>query len=79
MKYLEHMAGKEPHERRNHALRLALGIVAVVLLGWIVMLPLRFAAVFAQNAPQDDGTQTASAVNSQQGSATLLVATSTQY
>jgi len=77
MQFLEQIREKSPHERRGHALQLALGLMALVVLGWIVMLPVRFANIIAaQSAAQQDAAQTAGAVNSQTGNATLLVATS---
>jgi hypothetical protein len=78
-KYLNHMYAKEPHERRQHAMQLATGITGVALVVWVTTLGVRFAMspqqLAAQNA--DSANQVASVVESQQGNATLIVATST--
>jgi hypothetical protein len=76
-KYFDHITQKPTHERRGHALRWALGIIAVIAVGWLVMLPLRFANLVAQSGQSNDaGSQTASVAQGS-GNATLLVATST--
>ena len=78
-KYINSVKEKPTHERRAHAMQVSFGIVAVVALGWVVMLPLRFANF---SASQQSSTQAANASQaagvaySQQGNATLLVATS---
>ena len=79
MSFLEHIQSKPTHERRGHSLRWAMGIVALIVLGWLVMLPVRFGSIIAQyDAQQNAADQTASAAQGT-GNATLLVSTSTTY
>jgi hypothetical protein len=78
-KYLDHVYSKEPHDRRQHAMQIAAGITGFALVVWVTTLGVRFAMTPEQLAAQnaDSSAQVASVVDSQQGNATLLVATST--
>ena len=75
------MHDKSTHDRRQIALQFAGGITAFALVVWVTTLGVRFAtATPAQVASGDDTSQAASVVESQQGNATLIVATSSdQY
>lgn len=42
-RYIEHIQTKDPHERRQHALRIAGALTAVVFVGWLGTLGLRLA------------------------------------
>jgi hypothetical protein len=77
-KYLEHLQNKSPHERRQHAMQLSMGIVALLAVAWLALLPLRFMGDF-QTQGTESSTQVASVVSATQGDATLMVATSTSY
>ena len=77
-KYLEHIKSKPPHERRQHAMQLSAGVMALVFVVWVSTIGLRFAT----------GTQTAGGGTEQLANivsgigpqnATLIVATSTDY
>ena len=70
------MGTKTTHERRTHALQVAGGVTAVALLIWISTLGIRFASTPPQTADSSDTSQLASVVSSQDGNATLMVATS---
>jgi len=78
-KYLAHMDTKSTHERRQHAMQLATGLTAFAVLVWVTTLGVRYALTPAQVAQSngDNAAQTASVVQSDQGNATLIVATST--
>jgi len=78
-KYLAHMDTKSTHERRQHAMQLATGLTAFAVLVWVTTLGVRYAMTPAQIAQSngDTAAQTASVVDSQQGNATLIVATTT--
>lgn len=76
------MDSKSSHERRQHAMRVATGFTAFALFIWVTTLGVRFALTPAQIAQSNgsgsgDAAQTASVVQSQQGNATLIVATTT--
>lgn len=72
-KYFEHIQNKTPHERRGHAMQWAGGLTVFAMLVWVSTLGLRFAT---QTSPDTgDSNQVASVVESQEGNATLLVAT----
>lgn len=73
-KYLENIQNKTAHERRGHAMQWATGLTALAVVVWVSTLGLRFATQPA--SLNTDSTQVASVVESQQGNATLLVATS---
>ena len=77
--YIEHIKNKPPHERRQHAMQIASGITALLVLVWITTLGVRFASTPAQTATTDDPSQLAAVAASaatQNGQATLIVATS---
>ena len=78
-KYLAHMDTKSTHERRQHAMQLATGLTAFAVLVWVTTLGVRYALTPAQVAQSNgsDTAQVASVVDSQQGNATLIVATTT--
>jgi uncharacterized protein (DUF1684 family) len=77
-KYLAHIQSKPTHERRQHAMQLATGLTALALVIWVTTLGVRFAMTPAEVAANNaDASQAASVVDSAQGNATLLVATTT--
>ncbi len=76
-KYLTHVNSKPAHERRQHAMRLATGLTAFAMLVWVTTLGVRFALTPEQTVALNSNTsQAASVVESANGNATLLVATS---
>lgn len=76
-KYLAHMDSKSTHNRRQHAMRVATGVTAFAMIIWVTTLGVRYALTPAQLAQSngDTAAQAASVVESQQGNATLIVAT----
>jgi hypothetical protein len=77
-KYLNHVYSKDTHERRRHAMQLATGLTSVAFIVWVTTLGLRFALTPQQIAAQNGtSNQVASIAASQEGNATLIVATST--
>ena len=83
-KYLDYIKSKSPHERRQHAMQLSTGIIAVIFVAWISTIGLRFASTPPQTA--DDGTGSNSGVTQLANVAsagpqqnTLIVATTTTY
>lgn len=86
-RYLEHIKSKPPHERRQHAMQISAGIMALVFVAWISTIGLRFATApqTEDGLPgQGDSSQLANIVSGQgmgqsQQNATLIVATSSQY
>lgn len=77
--YLAHINSKSTHERRQHAMQLATGLTAFAVLVWVTTLGVRYALTPAQVAQSngDSASLVASVVDSQQGNATLIVATTT--
>jgi hypothetical protein len=77
--YLAHMHSKPAHDRRQHAMQLAAGCTAFAVLVWVTTLGVRFALTPAQVAQSngDNASQVESVASSQEGNATLLVATTT--
>lgn len=60
--YLEHIKNtKEPHERRQHAMRVAGGVTLAVFALWLGTLGFRLAGPGAAPVAQSDGTQTTNA------------------
>jgi hypothetical protein len=85
-RYLKHMHGKPTHERRQHAMKIAAVLTALVFVGWVTTLGLQLGS--SNNAPtqvagSDAASQTAAAVQSsgyQTGSGNqLIVSTTTGY
>jgi hypothetical protein len=79
--YWKHINDKPTHERRQHAMQLATALTGFAVLVWVTTLGVRF-AMTPQQIAQSNGTdtaQTASVVNSDQGNATLIVATTTNF
>ena len=63
-KYFDHIGSKEPHERRQHAMRISGVITAMVFAVWITTLGLRLGSGGDQLAQDDlnQATLTAAAV-----------------
>ena len=79
-KYLEHIRSKDPHDRRQHAMQLSSGILAIVFLVWITTIGWRFSQIPAQSPNDSTNQQLANiASGASNGQATLLVATTSQY
>ena len=85
-KYLDHMQSKPTHERRQHAMRVAGVLTALVFVGWVTTLGVRLGGTSAgsvQVAGTDNVGQTAAALNSgydaAQGGNQLIVSTTTDY
>ena len=77
MKYIDHIKSRPTHERRAHAMQLSGALVVAVFLVWITTIGMRF--VVAPTADTQDASQLANVVSSQQGNATLMVASTTGY
>lgn len=73
--YFTYIKSKTPHEKRQHSMQIAGGVTALAFVIWISTLGLRFASTPPQVATDSDTSQTASVVSSQDGNATLIVAT----
>jgi hypothetical protein len=77
-KYFEQMNQKSTHDRRQHAMQLATALTGFAVLVWVTTLGVRYALTPAQIAQSNgDTSQVASVAQSQQGNATLIVATTT--
>jgi hypothetical protein len=77
--YIAHIKTKPPHERRQHAMQLSAGIIAVVFVVWISTIGLRFASTPAQTADSNNTNQLANILNGTSvQNATLIVASSSQ-
>lgn len=77
-RYLEHIKSKPPHDRRQHAMQLSAGIVAVVFVVWISTLGIRFSSAPAEVADKSSMSQLANIITgTEQQTATLMVASST--
>ena len=86
-KYLDHMHTKPTHERRQHAMRVAGVVTALVFAGWVTTLGMRLgtgsgdAQVAETSSTNSD--QTAAVLNSgfdaTQGGNQLIVSTTTDY
>ena len=77
-RYFEHMHGKPAHDRRQHAMRVAGIITALVFVGWVTTLGMRLGTGGAQVAGSDT-SQTAAAITSLQQGNQLIVSTTTDY
>ena len=56
-KYLAHMHTKTPHELRQHAALLAMGVTALVFVGWVITLGVRLQDTSANTAAAVEGLQ----------------------
>jgi hypothetical protein len=60
-RYIERMQEERtPHERRQFALRVAGGVTAVLFVGWLATLGIRFSTVSTEIAEQGQSPQAAS-------------------
>ena len=83
-KYFEHMHTKSTHERRQHALRVATVVTAVVFVGWLATLGVRLGGSGSSVASQDSQAQQTQLANVISGTSapagnTLEVATTTSF
>lgn len=64
-RYFEHMHAKPTHERRQHALRVATVVTALVFVGWLGTLGLRLGSGGSQasGAGSDNQTQLANVIS----------------
>ena len=79
--YFDHMHKKSPHERRQHAVRVAGVVTALVFAGWVTTLGIQATTgtTGATVAGSDNASQAAAAGAAQNNFANqLVVATSTQ-
>ncbi len=77
MGYFDHIHSKSTHERRQHATRVAGGIVAVMFLVWVTTLGVRLASpTTSEVAGSDNQSQLANVAGMYAGENTLQVATS---
>jgi hypothetical protein len=78
--YFNHVKSKEPHERRQHAMRIAGAVTAAVFAVWITTLGLRLGGT---QVAQDTGDQTSLTASVSQGTYTgpnaLYVASTTGF
>ncbi len=63
-RYIEHVQSKEPHERRQHAMRLAGAVTAAVFVVWVTTLGLRLSSSNTEVAADDTADLTAAAAQS---------------
>lgn len=78
-RYIEHVQAQEPHERRQHAMRLAGAITVAVFAVWITTLGFRLNSN-TQLAAEDDNSLTATVAQSLYSDPNqLIVATTTEY
>lgn len=79
--YFDHIKSKEPHERRQHAMRIAGAVTAAVFVVWLTTLSLRLAG--GTQVAQDDSAQTdltaAVSQGTYTGPNTLYVASTTGF
>ena len=82
-RYFEHMHTKSTHERRQHALRVASVVTAIVFLGWLGTLGVRLGSGTPAVSENDQAQQTqlANVINGTYTTPdnTLEVATTTSY
>ena len=80
-RYLDHMKTKSPHERRQHAMQVSAGVVALVFVAWISTIGLRFSSTpqSISDTSNDNTSQSATVLNSSPEQNTLQVATTTTY
>ena len=79
-RYYNHMTQKSTHERRQHALRIATFVTAVVFVGWLGTLGLRLSSGQLTNSDGGTQTQLANVISTTQAEGnTLQVATSSVY
>lgn len=73
-RYIEQLHTKDPHERRAHAMRVALGITGAIFFVWITTLSVRLASQSAQVAEGDGSSQVANVISGAYAPNTLEVA-----
>ncbi len=81
-RYLKHIHSKPPHERRQHALRIATGVTSLIFVGWIGSLGVRATHPSDVAGGSASGTEFANALSGLQtpkATNTLEVSTSTTY
>ena len=84
-KYFEHMHTKSTHERRQHALRVATVVTAVVFVGWLATLGVRLGSgggsVASENgqAQQTQLANVISGTNAPQGNTLEVASTTTSF
>jgi cell division protein FtsB len=80
-RYFNHMHQKSTHERRQHAMRIATFVTAVIFVGWLGTLGMRLGGgATAQENDQAGQTQLANVISTTQVEGnTLQVATSSVY
>jgi len=82
--YFEHMHSKPTHERRQHAMKVAGIVTALVFVGWVTTFSLQMGSGSAGSATvagTDAASQTAAAAQSSgfQTGNQLIVSTTTSY
>jgi len=80
-RYFNHMEQKTPHERRQHAMRVAGVVTTLVFVGWIGTLGMRLNSLTVAKEGEAPKTQLANIISSVEvrQTNTLEVATTTQY
>ncbi len=84
-RYLENIHAQPAHYRRQHAVKIATTVTAVVFVGWIATLSVRVSTPSAQIAASDSPTQETQLSNAISGlgtyssTNTLEVSTTTTY
>lgn len=58
-RYIEHVQSREPHERRQHAMRLAGAVTVAVFVVWVTTLGLRLSSSNTQAAADGSGADLA--------------------
>ena len=76
-RYLENMHQREPHERRAHAMRVALALTSGLFFVWITTLGIRLTSQSAQLATESD--QLANVLSGVYAPNELVVSTTTDY
>lgn len=80
-RYFDHMHTRSPHERRQHALRVAGVFTALIFAGWVTTFGLSNMGDNSQIVQSSDGAQNAAAVvaSSPYAQNQLVVATTSDY
>lgn len=80
-KYFDHVQSQEPHERRQHAMRIAGATTVAVFAIWVTTLGFRFGGDSAVLAGEESQTSLTAAASGSifGGQNQLIVASSTQY
>jgi hypothetical protein len=77
-RYIQHIKSKPPHDRRQHAMQLSAGVVAIVFVVWISTIGIRFASSPSEVA-EGSGSQLANIISGAGAqNATLIVSTTSQ-